>query len=74
MTGYTKLCDELDEWRSGKRRIVWRVRWFKSKTEWFESDLRTKREALRHMRHLRAERRTGAIKLYRVTVRRKGAK
>lgn len=69
---------ELDEWRSGKRRIFYRVRWSNGNHATpLDYDHRTKAGALSELRHLRHlsncdATRNATAKLYRVTVRPKG--
>jgi hypothetical protein len=65
---------ELREWRSGKRRVFWRVRWFNGnhKTP-LDYNHETRANAMHEARHLRSlsynsATRNAAVKLYRVTV------
>lgn len=65
---------ELSEWRSGRRRIVWRVKWFNGNHGApLNYDRQTKRAALHALRHLRSiggcnATRNATVKLCKVTI------
>ena len=67
-------ADELEQWRRGKRRVFWRVRWTHGeRDEVLAYNHMTKRRAMHELRHLRSlsncsATRNATVKLFRVTV------